>query len=148
MIYSVILPFFMGAFGVLQNSLLKRQANSVGLPLGLLVNNLVLLTCSCLLLLLLQFIANESLPDIFRPRQGWAAVGVRHLLPGILGFLIISLLPLAIERVGAMRVFVVVVAAQVAVSALWDFYLEAIPVSGWRIAGGALTLLGAAMAAF
>ena len=52
-----------------------------------------------------------------------------------------------LERVGATRVFIGVIAAQLVVSMLWDFYAEGLKISGWRIAGGALALAGSALAA-
>lgn len=144
MIY-LILPALVGAAGVLQNTLNKRLADTMGLALALFVNSVVVLVLSGLLLLAAR-LAPQSLPDLFRDRGGWGWGDPRILLPGLLGFAIITLAPLAIARIGATKVFIVVIVAQIVVSLLWDFYAESIPVSPVRLAGAALTLLGALLA--
>lgn len=145
MLFSVVLPLMIGALGVLQNTFNRKYADTIGLPMALVVNNLVLLGLSIGLFWALRLVPEASLPEIFRHRSGFA-FSPRYILPGLFGMLIITTAPWAIQRVGATRVFIGIIAAQIVVSLLWD-YFEAEPVSGQRILGAALALAGALLAA-
>jgi uncharacterized membrane protein YdcZ (DUF606 family) len=82
---------------------------------------------------------------MLRPRGELGASGLWILLPGIFGFCLVVGLPLALAQLGAMRVFVVVVASQMAVSGVWDAWVEGIPPSPLRVLGAALALIGAVL---
>lgn len=146
MLFSLVFPLLAGALGVLQNAVNRKLADSLGLPFALVVNSLVLLAASCALYFALRSWPPESLPEIFRPRANWGAPSLPHLLPGLFGFTIITVLPWAIQRVGATRVFIGIVVAQLAVSLLWDVFAENLALSPTRIAGAALALAGALVA--
>jgi drug/metabolite transporter (DMT)-like permease len=68
------------------------------------------------------------------------------VVPGIFGFYIIAGIPWAVSRVGAARVFVVIVAAQCAVSLLWDALVSGKPLTLARGGGALLALVGVALA--
>lgn len=142
----LVLPLVIGALGVLQNTLNKRFAPALGLDWALAVNGLVVFACGLLFLAGLRFLPAESLPPMYRPVAGARGFAAYDLLPGFFGFFIIAAMPWAIERVGATRVFIGIIAAQLVVSLLWDFYVEGIKVSAWRMVGGALALAGTALA--
>lgn len=142
----LLLPLVIGAFSVLQNVLNRRIAPSLGLDWALVVNGLVVFACASLLFAGVRFLDPETLPPIFRPVAGSRPLAAYDVVPGALGFLIIAGMPWAIERLGATRVFVGVIAAQLVVSLLWDYYVEDIRVSLFRVAGGALALAGTALA--
>jgi uncharacterized membrane protein YdcZ (DUF606 family) len=142
----LVLPLVIGALGVLQNTLNRRMAPTLGLDWALLVNGVVVFVCGFVFLVGMRYVPTESLPPMYRPLAGSRSFTLTDVLPGIFGFLIIASMPWVIERMGATRVFIGVIAAQLVVSLLWDFYVEAIGVSFWRIAGGALALAGTALA--
>lgn len=146
MLFSLVLPLLAGALGVLQNAVNRKFADSLSLPFALVVNSLVLLAASCVLYGALRAWPAESLPEIFRPRANWGGVSLAHLLPGLFGFTIITVLPWAIQRAGATRVFIGIVVAQIAVSLLWDVFAENLALSPTRIFGAALALVGAVVA--
>lgn len=146
MLFSVVFPLLIGSFGVLQNTINKKYAETLGMPAALIVNNIVLLSCSLLLFFAIRLVPSENLPEIFRQKETFTSVGVRHLIPGLLGFFIITCAPWAIERVGAVRVFIGIIAAQVVVSLLWDIFVDAVPVSPTRAVGAVLALVGALLA--
>ncbi len=145
MIFSLFLPLLIGATGVLQNTLNRKIAAGIGLPLALLVNSFTLVLLSVALFFCLRLVPNENLPEIFRSRTEWS-LGWKNLLPGFFGFFIIATAPLAIGRVGATKVFIGVIVAQIIASILWDFYAEALPISSTRLIGAALALAGALLA--
>lgn len=65
------------------------------------------------------------------------------LLPGLFGFAIVLGLPWSIQRLGALHTFVVVVAAQMAASLLWDRLAEGIAIDARRLLGALLAVAGA-----
>jgi transporter family-2 protein len=62
------------------------------------------------------------------------------LLPGIFGFLLVAGIPWAVHHVGALRVFVGLVAAQMVASVALDHFAEGIPVTTTRGAGALLAV--------
>ena len=146
MLFSLVLPLLAGALGVLQNAVNRRFADSLSLPFALVVNSVVLLVASGVLYGAVRVWPADSLPEIFRPRAPWGEISPSHLLPGLFGFTIITVLPWAIQRVGATRVFIGIVVAQIAVSLLWDLLAENLPLSPARVLGATLALAGAVVA--
>ncbi|RZA05934.1 MAG: hypothetical protein EOP11_11580 [Proteobacteria bacterium] len=146
MLYSLVLPLFVGTCSVIQNALNKQISNRISLPLSLLVNNLLVLLLSVALFFTLRLWPDDALPAMFRTRAGIQDFSLKFLVPGLCGFLLITLAPYAIEKAGATRVFIGIIVAQIVVSILWDFVAEAIPLSPTRLAGAALGLAGAWLA--
>lgn len=142
----VLVALLAGAFGVLQNTLNKQFATSLGLAWTILINGIVLCVCGVAFFFALRFAPAESLPEIFRPLPGARGLRAYDVLPGIFGFLIIASLPWVIERQGATRVFIAIIAAQLITSMFWDLLVEGSAVSGWRAAGAGLALAGALVA--
>ena len=62
------------------------------------------------------------------------------VLPGIFGFLLVAGIPWAVHHVGALRVFVGLVAAQMTASLALDHFAEGIPLTTTRAAGALLAV--------
>jgi bacterial/archaeal transporter family-2 protein len=62
------------------------------------------------------------------------------VLPGIFGFLLVAGIPWAVHHVGALRVFVGLVAAQMVTSLVLDHFAEGIPLTTTRGAGALLAV--------
>lgn len=142
---NFMLPFVIGALGVLQNTINKKFAANPGIPIALLVNSLVMIVLSVgFYFVMRQFPRNFPL---YQPVENTPSVGLWLLVPGLMGFFIIAACPFALERAGATRVFIAVIAAQIVVSLLWDRYMDAQTIEPQRLAGAALALAGALLAA-
>lgn len=146
MTYSFALPFLMGFLGVLQNTLNRRFADSFGLPFALIVNSLVLFLISIVFYLYLRILPSERLSESLQISDRWRDLSWQNFLPGIFGFVIILVLPLCLEKAGATKVFVAIVAAQIICSVFWDYFFESIEIGMSRILGAALAILGAVLA--
>jgi uncharacterized membrane protein YdcZ (DUF606 family) len=146
MLYALLIPFLIGAFSVWQNTYNRRIAGDMGLPLALVVNNVILLALGLLLYFLVRLYGENSLPEIFQQKGGLAAFTWKCFLPGIFGFFIIAAAPVAIAKVGASRVFIGIIAAQIVFSLLWDSVAESVPVTPLRMLGAFLALAGAFLA--
>jgi transporter family-2 protein len=131
MFLAFIAPLCIGFLGVLQNTWNKQISEKLGLLQAIIVNNIVLLAGGILLYFGAKLLPESSLPDLMRVKANseWQW---RFLLPGLAGLFIIIVAPLAISRVGAVRVFVGIVAAQLVTSLLWDWLAEDLPVTGWK----------------
>lgn len=143
---GILISLAIGAMGVLQNTLNKEFSLSLGIARAVLVNGLVLCACSLAFFLALRHVPADSLPELFRPVANARPLRAWDALPGIFGFLIIVSCPWVIDRLGATRVFIAIIAAQLVVSMLWDWGVDGIQPTAWRAAGGALALLGACLA--
>ncbi len=143
MIAYFLVSVFAGTLGVLQNTINRRIATDWGLPLTLVVNSVVLLVVSIAVLFALRIPAESSVPEFFRARTTMGGFSWYHLVPGIMGYLIICLVPFCVARMGATRVFIAIIAAQIIVSLFWDKWYEGISASPQRILGAVLAFLGA-----
>lgn len=146
MIYSIIIPLLIGSFGVLQNTLNKNIAANMGLPLALVINNIVLLLSSLFFFFILKLPGDDRLPGIFRTKLTENFWNPQYVVPGLLGFFIIVTAPWSIEKVGATKVFVMIIVAQVVTSLAWDYWVESTAMPPMRLAGALIAAIGAFIA--
>jgi transporter family-2 protein len=69
-----------------------------------------------------------------------------HLLPGLCGVLIVVGMPLAISRLGAVQSVLLLIAAQLVTSLVWDATVENRPATAARVVGSVVAFAGAAIA--
>ncbi|MEW6057943.1 MAG: DMT family transporter, partial [Bdellovibrionota bacterium] len=89
--------------------------------------------------------APHLLPDIFRDKSSFSNFSWWHVVPGLCGVTIIAGISLGIGRIGALKVFVGMIGAQLLGSLIWDAWIEQTPVTLTRVVGSVLALLGAVM---
>jgi uncharacterized membrane protein YdcZ (DUF606 family) len=134
--WFVWLPLLAGAAGVLQGGLNKRLAPEWGLAWVLVITSIIVLVLSGVLLL----------TNAYPGKLSWSDMKWWHALPGFLGFAVILCIPISIEKLGALPSFLMVLASQIVVSGLWDRFAEGVALSGPRLIGAALAILGAWLA--
>jgi len=140
---ELILPLLIGSLGVLQNTLNKKFSESIGIAPALLINNFILLLIGISFYFFIRLAPPNLLPDFFRIKTTTASFSWKYMLPGIFGFFIIAIIPYTIQKVGATKVFLAVIVAQLVTSILWDYFIESTPVTWPKIAGATLAVLGA-----
>ncbi len=133
---AFLLPTLLGFAAVLQAGMNRQIARDWGIGGATLLNAGVLFAVA----FALCFLVTDLRPKFELQHLRWWFV-----VPGILGFCFVAGIPIAIAKIGATRVFVGLVAAQLAASLLWDFWMESMPISWPRVAGIALALLGVAI---
>ncbi len=131
-----LLPFILGLIGVLQGTINRQLANSIGLSYALVFNSVLVLIFTTVLLLLGFFPGKFSLSEL----KWWS------ILPGVFGFSIILGAPIAISKLGALNTFLIIVLSQIIVSGLWDQFVENIAISWTRVVGSIIVFLGAWLA--
>ncbi|MBL8678280.1 MAG: DMT family transporter [Myxococcales bacterium] len=139
------LAVLVGVASVIQAALNRRISAAWGLPAAIVLNALVLVTCATILYALSRAGATPS--ELFRPKpEAFSNPRWWYLLPGLLGLVIVAALPLAISKVGALQIFVTVVAGQMLAGLVWDKIVEGVAITPSRVAGVLLVIVGAAIA--
>jgi uncharacterized membrane protein YdcZ (DUF606 family) len=138
-----MLPIILGGSGVIQAVMNKDIAAVYGLSLASLINGAIVVLCAVFVFVLVQYFPGYF-PDILifnknnvKVFQWW------YLIPGVIGFCLVLLVPLAIMEVGTLPVFLGIIAGQIIVSIVWDAYYENIPVNIICVVGALLTFMGA-----
>ncbi|TPV92315.1 MAG: hypothetical protein B7733_26410 [Myxococcales bacterium FL481] len=139
-----IFPLILGVFAVLQAALNRKILGQLGLTYAVILNASVLLIVASTFAAIVRFFP-DAFPGDFRGRLALSSVRWWFFIPGCCGFLIVSGIPWLMGKIGALSVFVSLVAAQVVASAAWDAVFEGQPVSASRIAGSLLAIAAVAL---
>ena len=139
---ALIITFCIGLSTVLQGSLNKQLARTWGLSPAVVFNNIVIFTTGLLLYALVRM-SPQRFPELFKPKEAMGQMNWWYVLPGLFGLAVVTGIPWAISQIGALKVFLIVVAAQMVGSVLWDIYVENIPLNNFRALGVLLALSGA-----
>lgn len=137
---ELVVPLVLGVAAVVQATLNKEIAAHTGLAAACTLNMMVAVACAFTFAVFcaMRGQTNGFLrwnPDLGPFRYWW-------LVPGIVGFAIVLGLPWAVQRIGALSTFVVLVGAQMLASALWDRCVGGIPLSTARVVGACCTVAG------
>lgn len=147
-ILSVVIPFMIGAFGLLQGALNRQISTHVGVTHATLITNM-----GTVLLCVIFYITVKTFPNILPPmfqlRVPLSEYKWWYVFPPLFGFLVISGIPYAIANFGAVKVTVGLIAAQMIVSVLWDLFVEGIGLNTFKLIGltfAALSVIFTALA--
>lgn len=131
---GVIVPFALGAIGLLQGALNRKIASHLGVTQTTLITNLGTVT-----LCLIAYFSARNFPEYLHPmfqiKMPITTYKWWYVIPPVFGFLIISGMPYAISEFGAVKVTVGLIAAQMVVSVLWDLFVEGIGLNTFKIIG-------------
>lgn len=109
-----IFAFGLGAVAVLQGGLNRLISEKLPLGATVLLNAVVFLAVA---LVYWFFAERQSLQSGLKP-EWW------YIIPGVLGAIFVFGIPWAIPQIGALRVFLCIVAGQMVVSIVWDKLAE------------------------
>lgn len=131
---ALLIPLLLGTVGILQAGLNRNMSNDLGLTTTALFGNLITLLASTILLIAIKT-TPESFPPFFHLKSSITNFKWWYIVPGIFGFLFVIGLPWGIYKIGAVKVTVGLIAAQMIAGVLWDLYVEKIPVNTMKILG-------------
>lgn len=142
-----VIPFVLGTCIVLQGAINRRLTMHWGLSQVVLLNCTVVIVLAASAYGAMRWWSGHDLSvadpsEFYLSTAHWRDLQWWWLLPGLCGFLLVLGAPYAITRIGALRVYIGVVTAQMIVSMVWDGYVEKVPTSPARIAGAALMIIG------
>lgn len=141
---ALLVPFTLGCLAVVQVALNKRIAAVIGLTQAVILNAAVLLVVA----ILFWLYARGSRAEFGGWMAGGGAFGSFQtwwIVPGLCGLTLVAGMPWAVQRIGALQAFVVLVAGQMVFSIAWDHFVEDTSVSVPRVAGAVLAIAGAAV---
>lgn len=144
--FAALLSISLGMCAVLQGGINRYAAIKWGLTPVILLNNLVIFIAGIILFFLVKT-KPAVFPSFFKS-HGTFEFSWWYLLPGLLGLCLVAGIPFVISKIGALRVFVGIVAGQMILGMVWDYFAEGIPLSATRIAGALFALIGVVMLAF
>jgi transporter family-2 protein len=143
-----LVPLLCGLAVVAQAGLNRRFAGQWGLLSAVLMNMVVATVATFAV-----YAVVRSVPGFWPEAAAPAGSGrlfdgftVWHLLPGLCGVLIVVGMPWAIGRLGAVQSALLLMAAQLLTSLVWDAMVEGRPATLARVVGSALAFAGAAIA--
>jgi bacterial/archaeal transporter family-2 protein len=123
----VLTAIVLGTAVVLQVSINRQIALRWGLAPAVLLNALVLTAAASLFYVVARLQGGGGF--VLRTDTSLGEMRWWWILPGVFGFALVTLLPWATHNIGFQRVFVALVATQLAASVLWDVIFERIPFS-------------------
>jgi transporter family-2 protein len=143
-----LVPLLCGLAVVAQAGLNRRFAGQWGLLSAVLMNMVVATVATFAVYLVVR-----SVPGFWPEAAAPGGAGrlldgftFWHLLPGLCGVLIVLGMPAAIGRLGAVQSALLLMAAQLLTSLVWDAMVEGRPATLARVLGSALAFAGAAIA--
>jgi len=126
---------FLGSVGILQGGLNKQMANHIGVAQSTLVGNLLTALFSVLFFILVK-VKPDYFPSFFQvkssPFETWQWW---YIIPAIFGICIVMGLPFSIYKLGAIKVTIGLIAAQMVTSVLWDIWVEKLTLSPTKVIG-------------
>lgn len=130
----MLLPLFIGCAGILQGTINRQVATHIGVAQASLITNAVTVLICIAFYTLVK--ANPSLvPDFFQVKAPLTTYKWWFIFPPIFGFCIIAGIPFAFAKLGAVKVTVLLVAAQMVTSVVWDIFVEDIGINLMKFAG-------------
>ena len=127
---------------VFQSGINQQIAQKLDLSSALFFNGL-LTWGACATLFALATIKPHWLPEIVRPQSLLPTWSPWMIPAGLMGFTIVFGMPLAINKIGAVRVITVVIAVQIFGALIWDYSVFKTPASLTKLIGALITLVGA-----
>jgi transporter family-2 protein len=132
--WSILLPVGLGVVGILQGAINRQVSTHIGVAQATLITNLAtVIICIGFYFFAKQY--SQLIPAIFQVKAPFTTYKWWFIFPPIFGFLIVAGMPYAISELGAVKVTVGLIAAQMVTSVCWDIFVEGINLNPLKIAG-------------
>jgi transporter family-2 protein len=135
---ALSVPVVLGVMAVVQATLNRQIAREWGLAPAAILNTMMALGLS--LGFLAYCLARGTGAGLLRVSFDAHLMRPHCLLPGCFGYALVIGLPWAVERLGALPVFVALIGAQMVTSVVWDQLVDGATLSWPRIAGAFLAV--------
>jgi transporter family-2 protein len=132
--YSILIPLFLGMIGILQGTINRQVASHIGVAQATLITNMATVFI-CMGFYFFAKYNQELLPNIFQIKAPFTTYKWWFIFPPIFGFLIVAGMPFAFSKLGAVKVTVGLIAAQMITSVVWDFIVDDIRLNLLKIGG-------------
>ena len=143
---ALLVPVVLGVFTLLQATLNRELARVWGLAPAAVLNMLVALSLGSVVLAV--DLSRGADQGLFRVHIDLSLMRWWWVLPGCFGCALVFGLPWAVDKLGALPVFVVLVAGQLCASAAWDRWVADVPLSTPRVLAALLALASVVLASW
>ncbi len=132
--WTMGLPLLIGCVGILQGAMNRLISNYIGVTQASVLTNIG----SVILCMIFYFIVRsnaEMFPSLYHIKAPFSTYKWWFIFPPLFGFIIIAGIPYAIANLGAVKVTVGLIAAQMITSVLWDLGVEGIALNAMKLIG-------------
>ena len=137
---AIILTLILGVIGIFQGGLNRQMATYMGVVQAVFLGNIITTAIAFIVFLWVRHYPS-LFPAFFHIRSSLLDLKWWYVFPGIFGFFIVAGLPFVIYKIGAVKVTILLVVAQIVASVLWDLVVEKIPLNGLKVLGLSLACL-------
>lgn len=132
--WTILLPILLGCIGILQGAVNGQISNTIGVTQATLITNIA---CLIICFVFYFFVRSYShlVPEFFQIKAPLSTYKWWYVFPPLFGFLIIAGMPYSIAKLGAVKVTVGLIAAQMVTSVLWDIMVEDISLNIMKFIG-------------
>lgn len=141
--WTILLPIILGCVGILQGAVNGQISSTIGVAQATLITNIgTVIICVAFYFLVRSYA--HLFPDFFQIKAPLTTYKWWYVIPPIFGFIIVAGMPLAIAKLGAVKVTVGLIAAQMITSVLWDLLVEGISLNVMKLVGIVFAFLSVA----
>lgn len=132
--WTILLPILLGCVGILQGAVNGQISNTIGVAQTTLITNIGTVAI-CLVFYFMVKSYAHLFPEYFQIKAPLATYKWWYIFPPLFGFLIIAGMPFAIAKLGAVKVTVGLIAAQMITSVVWDMMVQDIGLNLMKVIG-------------
>ena len=130
--FTVFFVLLLGSAAVLQAGMNRHILEHWGILPAVLLNSLVFISVS-VTLYWISSLFPTLFPGFFKLSSAFTQFKWWYFLPGLFGFFLVMMLPIAISQLGATKTFIYLIIAQMLSSLIWDMYQESTPLTLIRV---------------
>lgn len=142
---GLLLPIFIGSLGIIQAALNRSMSTNMGLVWACIIGNIITLLVCFVFYFAVKY-SPAHFPEFMQIRT--FEFKLWHILPGVFGFIFLAGLPYSIDKIGAVKSTVGLIAAQMVTSVLWDYFVENLNISITKSFGIFFALLSVILISF
>lgn len=132
--WTILLPVLLGCVGILQGAINGQISNTIGVTQATLITNVgSVIICVAFYFIVRSY--SHLVPDFFQIKAPITTYKWWYVFPPLFGFMIIAGMPFAIAKLGAVKVTVGLIAAQMLTSVLWDIMVLDISLNIMKVVG-------------
>lgn len=138
--FLFLIPLLIGVMSIMQGSLNRQISNELGIAHTVVLGTTIFLIFT----IALYFVALKSpssFPEFFQVKQPLSSFKLWYIFPALFGFGVVIGMPFAILKLGAVKVTVYMIAAQMVTSVIWDIWVEKISINKLKVLGIILAFL-------
>lgn len=137
---TILIPIVLGCLGILQGTINKEVSQYVGVSQAILFTNVgSIFFCTAFYFFVKHYA--QHVPEMFHIKAPLTYFRWWFIFPALMGFLIVGGMPFAISELGAVKVTVGLIAAQMLTSVVWDIWIENIELNVMKVFGIFFALL-------